>query len=61
VSFLIDTNILSAHARGDRRVFGRFQQYAGRLLLCAVTVGELTTWALRSPLIDETLASRICE
>jgi predicted nucleic acid-binding protein len=48
MSFLIDTDICSAHLRGDRRVFSKFVQHAGRLHVSAITAGELYSWVLRS-------------
>ena len=48
MSFLIDTDTCSAYLKGERRVWGRFMQYAGRLHVSTVTVGELYTWALRA-------------
>ncbi len=48
MSFLLDTDICSAHLKGDRTVFSRFMQYTGRLHVSAVTAGELYSWVLRS-------------
>jgi predicted nucleic acid-binding protein len=48
VSFLIDTDICSAHLKQQGPVTNRFLQYTGRLFVSAVTVGELYTWALRA-------------
>lgn len=48
MSFLLDTDICSAYLKGDRRVFPRFVQHGGQLHVCALTVGELYTWALRA-------------
>ena len=47
MSFLIDTDICSAHLKGNREVSARFLQYSGRLRLSTITVGELYTWAKR--------------
>jgi tRNA(fMet)-specific endonuclease VapC len=47
MSFLIDTDICSAFLRGDRRVGGRFMQYAGRLNVSSITVAELYAGAFR--------------
>jgi tRNA(fMet)-specific endonuclease VapC len=48
MSFLIDTDICSAHLRGDRSVFSKFVQYTGRLHVSTITAGELYSWVLRS-------------
>lgn len=48
MSFLIDTDVCSAHLKGDRTVFSKFLQYAGRLHVSSVTAGELYSWVLRS-------------
>lgn len=52
MSFLIDTDICSAHLRHPSKLASRFQQYYGRLHLSVITVGELRAWAFRkgSPL-----------
>ncbi len=47
MSFLIDTDICSAHLKGIGTVTGRFLQYTGRLHVSVVTAGELYTWAFR--------------
>ncbi|HTN75897.1 MAG TPA: type II toxin-antitoxin system VapC family toxin [Pirellulaceae bacterium] len=54
MSFLIDTNICSAFAKGNRDVFTRFQQYYGRLYIATISIGELTTWVIRSQLAEPT-------
>ena len=48
MSFLVDTDICSAHLKGNRAVSNRFLQYTGGLHICTVTLGELYTWALRA-------------
>jgi predicted nucleic acid-binding protein len=48
MSFLVDTDICSAHLKGDRVVSSRFLQYSGRLHVSVLTVSELYTWAKRS-------------
>ena len=48
MSFLVDTDICSAHLKGHPRVTGRFLQYTGNLHMSVVTLGELFTWALRA-------------
>ncbi len=48
MSFLVDTDICSAHLRNVRSVSSRFLQNSGGLYLSAVSLGELYTWVLRS-------------
>lgn len=48
MSFVIDTDICSAHLKGHAKVTNRFLQYTGNLHISAVTLGELWTWALRT-------------
>lgn len=48
MSFLLDTDICSAHVKSNRLVANRFGQYGGRLHMSAVTLGELLTWAKRA-------------
>jgi predicted nucleic acid-binding protein len=48
MSFLIDTDICSAHLGGHRRLFSKFAQHAGQIHISAITSGELYSWALRS-------------
>jgi len=55
MSFLLDTDICSAHLRGDRRVFAKCLQHAGQLHVSAVTVGELYSWVLRAKTPPERL------
>ena len=50
MSFLLDTDICSAHTKDNRVLFARFMQHAGQLHVSAITVGELSTWGNR----DET-------
>lgn len=47
MSFLLDTNICSAHVRRPSGLFHRFQQYSGRLFISSVVLGELYAWAFR--------------
>jgi tRNA(fMet)-specific endonuclease VapC len=47
MSFLLDTDICSAHLKGDRQVSSRFLQYSGRLNISVLTASELYTWANR--------------
>ena len=48
MSFLVDSDVCSAHLKGERRANTRFLQYTGRLHISAVTVSELFTWATRA-------------
>ena len=48
MSFHVDTDIYSPYLKGDRLVWGRFQQYGGGLHVSTITAGELFTWALRA-------------
>jgi tRNA(fMet)-specific endonuclease VapC len=45
VSFVLDTNICSAHITSPSRTAHRFTQYSGRLYIPTVVLGELYTWA----------------
>jgi tRNA(fMet)-specific endonuclease VapC len=47
MSFLIDTDICSAHLKSNALTH-RFLQHSGRLHISAVTLAELFTWALRA-------------
>ena len=44
MGFLLDTNVLSAHVRGNRRVLQRVGQYGGRLFISTVTLAEVGVW-----------------
>jgi predicted nucleic acid-binding protein len=48
VSFLLDTDICSAHMKGNPRVQARFIQYGGQLHVSTVTLGELFAWTGRA-------------
>ena len=48
MSFLIDTDIGSAHLKGRQAVFNRFVQYGGGLFVSVVTVAKLVVWASRA-------------
>ncbi len=45
MSFLLDTNICSAHLKDDRRLFHRFHQHAGQLFVTPLIAAELYAWA----------------
>jgi tRNA(fMet)-specific endonuclease VapC len=47
VSFLLDTDICSAHLKHGV-VSNRFFQYAGGLHISVITLGELYAWAMRA-------------
>ena len=47
MSYLVDTDIISAHLRGTGIVTNRFLQYSGRLHVSVVTLAELKVWVLR--------------
>ena len=48
MSFLIDTDICSAHLKQKGPVSNRFLQYTAGLHLSTITLGELYAWALRA-------------
>ncbi len=54
MSFLLDTNILSAHLRRPSGLAHRFFQHSGRLSTASVVLGELFVWAYNRS--DPTLA-----
>lgn len=45
MSFLVDTNICSAHLKRPAGLTHRFVQHAGRLFIPTVVLGELYAWA----------------
>jgi predicted nucleic acid-binding protein len=47
VSVLLDTDICSAHLRGNGSILTRVQQLSGRVAVSVVTLGELYVFALR--------------
>ncbi len=49
MSFLLDTNILSAHLRRPAAFAHRFFQYSGRLYTSSVALAELFVWAYKRP------------
>lgn len=48
MSFLLDTDICSAHLKQKGNLTHKFLQHMGRLNVSVITVGELYTWALRA-------------
>ena len=55
MSFLLGTNILSAHIRQPARNAHRFIQYTGRLYTSSISIAELYVWAYRRADPDEGL------
>lgn len=49
MSFLLDTNILSAHLRRPAGLAHRFFQHSGRLYTSSVVLAELLVWAYNRP------------
>jgi predicted nucleic acid-binding protein len=49
VSFLLDTNILSAHLRRPSGLAHRFVQHSGRLYTSTVSLSELYVWVFARP------------
>jgi predicted nucleic acid-binding protein len=47
MSYLLDTDTISAYLREREPVVSRVMQYFGRLHASAITVGELYVWTLR--------------
>ncbi len=57
MSFLLDTDICSAHLKQKGNLTHRLLQHMGRLHISAVTLGELFTWALRATAPPQRLLS----
>ena len=49
MSFLLDTNICSAHIVRPGGLAHKFFQYLGRLYIPTIVLGELYVWAYRRP------------
>ena len=49
MSFLLDTNVLSAHFRRPAGLAHRFFQYSGRLYTSSIVLAELFVWAHNRP------------
>jgi len=47
MSFLLDTNICSAHLKRPSGLAHRFIQHGGRLCISTIVLGELYAWAFR--------------
>jgi predicted nucleic acid-binding protein len=58
MSFLLDTNICSAHLKRPSGLVHYFVQHSGRLFIPTVVLGELYAWAYRRPL-QHSLLNRI--
>ena len=48
MSFLLDTDICSAHLKQRPALTHRILQHAGRLYISTITLGELSTWTRRA-------------
>ena len=48
MSFLLDTDICSAHLKYGGKISSRFLQYAGSLHISTIALGELYAWAVRA-------------
>jgi tRNA(fMet)-specific endonuclease VapC len=48
MSFLIDTDVCSAHLRNVANVGSRFAQHSGRLCISTVSLAELYAWVSRT-------------
>ncbi len=58
MSFLLDTNILSAYLKGSQpHLQSKFLQHGGQLYTSVINIGELLIWANRSPKKVERLHS----
>lgn len=49
MSFVLDTDVCSAHLKGDGRVHNRMVQHSGGIYVSILTLAELYTWANRDP------------
>jgi tRNA(fMet)-specific endonuclease VapC len=57
MSFLLDTNILSAHLRRPSGLAHYFFQYSGRLYTTSIALAELFVWAYNRPDPQKTLTA----
>jgi predicted nucleic acid-binding protein len=57
MSFLLDTDHLSAHLRRPSGLAHRFFQYSGRLYTPSIALAKLYVWAYRRPDPSAALAS----
>ena len=49
MSFLLDTNVLSAYLRRPSGLAHRFVQHSGRLYTSAISLSELYVWTFARP------------
>lgn len=56
MSFLLDTNILSAHLKRPGGLTHRFIQHGGRLFTSSICLAELYVWAFGKADITKTMA-----
>src|SRR5713226_9708119 len=49
MSFLLDTDVCSAHLKRPAGLMHRFVQYSGRLHIPTIALGELYVWAFHRP------------
>ena len=59
MSFLLDTNICSAHFRRPAGLAHRFMQYSGGLFIPTIVLGEPFAWAYRRPPLPSLLATSL--
>ena len=55
MTFLLDTNTLSAHMKHAGLLNHRFIQYYGRLAIATVALGEIYAWAFMNPNTEKRL------
>lgn len=55
MSYLLDTDTVSAHLKQNSAIANFLLQYMGRVSISAISVGELMTWALRRTASPKTL------
>ena len=65
MSFLLDTNICSAHLGRPSGLIHRFVQHSGRLAIPTIVLGELYAWAYRrgnpAPLLRAIRQDLLCD
>jgi tRNA(fMet)-specific endonuclease VapC len=61
MSFVVDTDICSAHLKGNGQIYNRFAQYRGGIYISILTLGELYTWASRNPAQSERRVAGIAD
>jgi len=55
MTFLLDTNIVSAHMKHEGLLNHRFFQYLGRIAVPTIVVGELYAWAFMNAATEKRL------